>query len=296
MLTHDDVTKIMVDATPGLIDVMADYFEEAMPDIAKKALQEIAPRELHITTPSKEVRVIPRAHKMLETVVQALQAGVYPFLVGPAGSGKTTLAKQCATALDLPFGMIARASHKTDLFGYKGLDGVYHDTVFRRIYEKGGVMLFDEISCGEADVTTLLNAPMANGFVDFPDGMVEQSPDCYFIWADNTYGRGGDRTYVGRNEMDGSTLDRVVTYEIGYDEALEDELAQHPEWVARVRQVRKAVEQENLRYIVSPRASMFGAKLLRVGQPWKQVEESVIFKGMDKAGRARVENRIARGY
>lgn len=279
----------MVEATPGLVDVLADFFEAAMPDIAAKALKELAPRELHIISPNKAPRIIPRAHHALQDVVEALQAGVRPFLVGPAGSGKTTLARQCAEALDVPFYMSSRISHESKLMGHMDGYGNYHTTQYRKAFETGGVFLLDEVAAGEADVLTSFNASLENGHGDFPDAAVPAHADFYPMAADNTYGEGGDRIYVGRNQLDGATTDRFVFLEIGYDEILERELAQNDAWVDRVHQIRRAVAREGLHVIVSPRASIAGAKLLQIGWPQPKVEEAVLFKGMNKASRARVD-------
>lgn len=298
-LTHADVAKIMVDATPKLIDVIADYFEDEIPaivaqaskDAVTQALLEKMPRELHVVRPDHTVRVIPRAHHKLELIVKVLMAGVRPFLVGPAGSGKTTLAMQCAEALDLPFGMASRVSHEMKLFGYMDANGNYHRTQFRDRYEHGGVFLLDEITAGEGDVMTSINAAIANGHADFPDGMVAKSPNFYLIAADNTFGLGGDRIYAGRNQLDGATLDRFAFFEIGYDELLERELAQNDAWVDRVHEVRRAVQRERIQVIVGPRASMDGAKMLAIGIDWQICEEAVLWKSMDSASRARVERK-----
>lgn len=296
-MTREDVAKIMVDATPGLIDVMADYIEEAMPDIAKeaskKALEELAPRRVEISQPGKELVTIPTAHKMLEPVLQAMTAECTVFLAGPAGSGKSFMARQCAKALSLPFSCETRVSHESKLLGHHDLRGRYHRTPFRERWEHGGVFLCDEICNGEADAISVLNDPLASRECQFPDAMVPAHEEFYFMAADNTHGYGGDRIYTGRNQLDGATLNRFVVYDIMYDENLEDQITDNPAWVARVRQVRRAIEKEKLAVIAGPRQSLQGCKLLAKGQAWEMVEEAVLWKGMDRATRARIERTFA---
>lgn len=263
-----------------------------MPDIAAKALKELAPREIHIVSPHKPTHIIHRAHHMLESMVTVVNANVAPFFVGPAGSGKTKLARQCAIALDLPFYMAARVDSKSELVGYKDGYGKYHSTSFRNAYEHGGIYLLDEVTAGDPSVLTAFNAAASNDpgeTYDFPDTAVPRHDDFRPIAADNTWGTGADRLYVGRNQLDASTIDRFAFFEIGYDENLEREIANHDEWVDRVQQVRRAVQRETLRVIISPRASIMGAKMLKAGVPQHLVETAVLFKGMDKASRARVE-------
>jgi cobaltochelatase CobS len=85
------------------------------------------------------------------------------------------------------------------------------------------------------------------------------------IAAGNTFGRGASREYVGRQQLDAATLDRFTVFEVDYDEALELAIAGNDDWTRYVQKVRKAVEREKVRAIVSPRASISGAKLLAVG-------------------------------
>jgi hypothetical protein len=59
-----------------------------------------------------------------------------------------------------------------------------------------------------------------------------------------------------------------------------------------VQAVRKAVEQERVRHIVSPRASISGAKLLAAGMERAMVEEAVIWKGLPTDARMRVQARM----
>ena len=51
--------------------------------------------------------------------------------------------------------------------------------------------------------------------------MVKRHPKFICIGAGNTYGTGPDRVYVGRQELDGASLDRFDFLEWAYDETLE---------------------------------------------------------------------------
>jgi len=61
------------------------------------------------------------------------------------------------------------------------------------------------------------------------------------------------------------------------------------EWFARVRSVRSAIADLGIRHIVSPRATLNGAKLFAVGIGRKHVEELALWKGLDVDSRAKVE-------
>jgi cobaltochelatase CobS len=127
-----------------------------------------ATRRVEISIPNAPTVKIEQAHNMLEPVLKAVAAGVTPMLVGPAGSGKTTLARQIAEALDRPFYMAARVTSEYKLTGFIDAAGKAVQTDFRRAYEKGGVFLFDEIDASDADALTAFNAPLANDVADFP--------------------------------------------------------------------------------------------------------------------------------
>jgi hypothetical protein len=96
----------------------------------------------------------------------------------------------------------------------------------------------------------------------------------------NTYGTGANRQYVGRQALDAATLDRFVVIDVPIDERLEERIAlrhapshqkQARELVARIRKLRKLAEEKNLPVIISPRASIDGAKLLQAGATTEQV-------------------------
>ena len=59
-------------------------------------------------------------------------------------------------------------------------------------------------------------------------------------------------------------------------------------WLTHVQNMREKIEKAKLRHIVSPRATVTGAKLLAAGWPWKEVEEAVVYKGLDTDSRAKL--------
>lgn len=241
-----------------------------------------------------QTREIPEvSHKQLPDVLKAVQCRCNVMMVGPAGSGKTTIANQVAKALDVPFFFNGALSSEYKLTGFVDANGKVVRTPFREAYEKGGVYLFDEIDGSMPDALLAFNAALSNGHADFPDGTVEKHKDFYCIAAANTYGRGADRVYVGRSQMDGASLDRFVIIDLDYDEKLESALAANDDWTGFVQRVRRAVESQKVRHIVSPRASIDGAKLLEAGLSRRAVEQAVIWKGLDKDTKRKVENAMA---
>lgn len=283
------------EAVGKVIDLMVARFTELVPELVAENLDKLS-RVEEIKIGKAPAIKIDKAHNMLPTVITAVMAGAHPYLVGPAGSGKTTLAEQVAKALKCEFYMEARVTSEFKLIGFIDAQGKVVRTQFREAYEKGGVFLFDEVDASDADAMTAFNAALANGRCAFPDKLVTRHKDFVAIAAGNTFGRGADRQYVGRNQLDAATLDRFVILEVDYDEVLERELAADAKWVKRVQAVRAAVTVEKVRHIVSPRASIVGAQLLAAGMAWEAVEEACIWKGLDPSNRSRVAARMGETY
>lgn len=250
------------------------------------------PHVIKIPDPVKGPDVSPElAHKKFPDVLLAASQKINVMLIGPAGSGKTTTAEQIAKALSVPFRFSGAIDSPYKLTGFVDAASNVVRTAFRECYEHGGLFLFDEIDASSASAVLALNAALANNSADFPDGVVEKHPDFYCIAAANTFGHGADRVYVGRNQLDGATLDRFVVIEFDYDDALERSLvgSEGLEWCLHVQKVRRAVFRLKLRHVVSPRSSIFGARLLAAGMDRSVVETMTVFKGMDKETRAKIE-------
>jgi MoxR-like ATPase len=219
------------------------------------------------------------------------------MVVGPAGGGKTTGAGITAERAGLAYfeESMGPQTSKWDLVGYKSPDGRYVPGILREPYERGGVLVLDEIDASNPAVLTAINSAIANGHCSFPDAAVKRHPDFVLIACANTYGRGADRLYVGRQQLDAATLDRFVVIEWDYDERAELVWTGPGarEWVAYIQRIRKRAAELKMRFVVSPRASINGAVLLRAGEPANEVCDSVLWKGLPTDQRAELERAIA---
>ncbi len=157
------------------------------------------------------------------------------LLVGPRGCGKTTTGALLATALGLPFYPISLNAGVDEgvIQGWvrpsqKGLYFEYQRAQFGKAYEEGGVVLLDEWDAADPNTAIITHAALSNGHWGIPL-MGEDAPpltrhaDFVVLAAANTHGYGADRVYVGRNQLDGATLDRfaIGTIEVDYDETME---------------------------------------------------------------------------
>lgn len=234
-------------------------------------------------------------HRLQARLNRYVGIGLNVGLVGPAGGGKTTAARLAAEAHGLRYfeQSVGPQTSQWDLIGFIGPNGEYHPGSLYEPFKSGGLAMLDEVDAGNPGILVVLNSLMANGHYRFPNGEeVTRHPDFRLVAGANTYGRGADRLYVGRNQLDAATLDRFAILEWDYDEAIEATWAGDGSaaWVRYVQQIRKVAFDLQMRFVVSPRASIYGARMLRAGEPVSEVCETVLFKGLARNERAKFEH------
>ena len=226
---------------------------------------------------------------VLDIVAQRLNA----YLVGPAGTGKSTIAENVAKSLGLEFFSMSCGPQTPEsrLWGYMDANGNFVETSFYHAFKSGAVFLLDEIDNGHGGILATLNSVLANGFATFPNGeTVYRHKDFVVLCGANTFGTGATAQFVGRNALDAATLDRFVFVEVPVDEQLESAILDSigcdsriaQQWLAIVRKARKNVEEHGLRVVVSPRATFHGAKLLASGNKhwtFESVAKATFIKG-----------------
>ena len=266
------INHIVADALNPYKDSFGSVLEVV--EQLKDKVDTLRPKVTQIHLPEGERREITGIqHYTFPKVLANVTEGVPSYLVGPAGTGKSTIAENVSQALGLDFSSQSVSSQTTvsNLVGYMDANGNYIGTEFRNRYEKGGVFLLDEVDNGNPNVLTVLNSALSNSFMSFPDGMVKRSKNFVLIATANTFGNGATAEYVGRNALDKAFLDRFASVEVGYDEAVEQAMLDSVDidpmlgakWLNVVRVARKNAEAFGLKVVVSPRATLNGAKLLR---------------------------------
>lgn len=228
------------------------------------------------------------AHEKLPTILALASQGMHVMLVGPTASGKTTICEQVAEALGRTYYMTGAVLQKYELTGFiSESNPATLRTPFRDAFEFGGVFLWDEIDASNPAALVAFNAALSNGHYAFPDGMVARHPDFLAIGAANTYGRGADQEYVGRTKLDAATRRRFAVVTMDYDEKLEAAMTASDEksvaWLKDVQAWRKAARELKIRHIIDPTMSMNGAIMLAAGMKRKEVEEVLVWKGLDAA-------------
>ena len=257
---------------------------EAASAAAKAAVLALAPRRVEVKVADRPPVQVGRTHKQFDKLLQMVSAGVHVWLCGPAGSGKTTAAEQVAKGLGLRFYFNGAVDSEYKLSGFVDAQGRIVSTAFRKAYKDGGLYLFDEVDASMAGALLAFNAALANGHADFPgeDAPVACHPDFRCLAAANTWGHGATSEYVGRAKLDAAFLDRFVQLTWDYDEGLERELAKEAlgdrgaAWARQVQGVRAKGRERGLKVVVSPRATIFGCRLMAAGASEEEALEATI--------------------
>ena len=277
------------DATARALAALMDSLQSSTPLDEARIIELIKQHATTVTTletyniPDKISVKIEGAHKELARVVSRLNAGYNVYCYGPAGSGKTTLAAQAATALNLDFYHTGALLMKYELTGYNDAGGNYVSTTFYECYKNGGLFLFDEIDASNPQAVTAFNQAIENGEMTFPCGLVKVHKDFKVIAAANTNGTGATNQYK-RNTLDGATLDRFARIELQYDLDLEVRLAIAEyqriagadanlspaySFITTVQQARKKAAEKRIDVIISPRSSIRGCGIIAMGDSVK---------------------------
>ena len=172
-------------------------------------------------------------------IVDDLLVGNNVFLIGGAGTGKTTLGEKVSFALSaqsesnpkyLPYVVVNcnQWTSPTDLIGGQTIEG-YKEGRLIRAWKDGLILILDEMPKLDANTAGILNDALAKsakeGAIIF-NGLgdpVKKHPGFGCIATGNVIGKGNSNQYVGNNKQDLSLLDRFSgsMYSIGYNETLE---------------------------------------------------------------------------
>lgn len=242
----------------------------------------ILPKEVIIKQNKIERKMQGIFHKDFDKICNIVANDIPLMLVGGAGAGKNYTLEQVAKGLGLTFYSTNAINQEYKLTGFIDANGVYHETEFYKAFKDGGMFFLDEIDASSPEALIILNSAIANRYFDFPIGRIEANKDFRVVCAGNTYGTGADMIYVGRNVLDGATLDRFVVLNFDYDEQVERQLAYDEELYLFIKDLRDAINQSNLRYIVSMRALINSTKLLEIGIDKETILKTTIIKNMQK--------------
>ena len=192
-------------------------------------------------------------HEKFEEVLQLVQLDEPIMLIGPAGSGKNHSIAQIAQALGMKMYYTNNASNEFKLTGFIDAGGNYRDTEFYKAFKNGGIFFLDEIDNSDPSALIVINSALANDYMAFPHETIDRHPDFRMVAAANTWGKGSDLQYVGRNALDGATLDRFDNIFFDYDRRLEQALYPNEQVLDFMWSFRDGVEKTKTPHIVSTR-------------------------------------------
>lgn len=236
--------------------IAQSVMKDLEPTIKKvMAAANLQTRQIEVTSDKGTHKVDGVTCKEFETVLRLVNANIPVYMFGPAGCGKNVIAKQVAKALGLDFYFSNAVTQEYKLAGFIDANGTFHETEFYKAFTKGGLFMLDELDASIPEVLINLNAALANGYYDFPNGRVDAHRDFRVIAAGNTCGTGATIEYTGRYQMDASSLDRFAPMQISYDENVEKAICNNDNEVLEfIHNLRKAQEKTGIKFVLGYRA------------------------------------------
>ena len=207
----------------------------------------------------------------IDTLLKRINAGITNFyLVGPAGTGKTTMCKDLGKLLNMPVTILScnSGTSPAEITGFKYPEP--RPSVISQAIGIRGIIVFDEITMLDAAVAASANALLANNEINTSTGLVIRDSECIIIATANTIGDGGNRVYIGNNQLDAATLDRFKGgfIKVDYNKKYEMENFDN-EVVEYVHNIRALIESNGFRRIASTRAIIACDKLKKAGLEWR---------------------------
>ena len=237
----------------------------------------------------------------LDVLEKAYRAGLFALIIGPKGTGKTTLVRKFASAMNkelysVNFSLRTRESH---LVGTRTIDKGqinFVEGVLVKSMKEGTMLYLDELNAAEADVLLRLDEALDDRrqlvLKEAEGQLVKASTDWFVIATINPL------SHVGTKELPPQLLSRFpVRMRLDYPpEDLELEIVKRhakiddgnmldvKHAIKLARSLRDAAAVEELYYSPSLRETIAFAKMLNAGLSGRHAAEVVYANAYDQWG------------
>jgi len=262
-----------------------DAVKATVPSLINEEMKRLSiPRLMVLPKKSEtDVQKPQIVHHKFDEIVNLVEVDMPTMLKGPAGSGKNHTIGQVAEALGLKMYYTNNASNEFKLTGFKSASGEYQATEFYRAFKNGGIFFLDEIDTSDPTALITLNSAIANGYMAFPHETIDRHKNFRIVAAANTWGTGANTEYVGRNQLDASTLDRFYAMDFPYDKGVERAICPNDTILHFMWALRSAAEENKVRLIVSTRGiEKFYRLAMQTKIPVEQIMRGLVIKGQSK--------------
>ena len=226
----------------------------------------------------------------IDVIDKAFEKGLFVLIIGPKGTGKTSLVREYAIQKSkelesINFSLRTRESH---LVGTKNLvDGNigFDEGILVKSMKEGNILYLDEINAAEADVLLRLDEALDDRrqvILKESDGQIIKAKDSWFVIATIN-----PLTHVGTKELPPQILSRFpvrirldyppedVEYQIIKKHVKNPNESEVLRGIKLANILRQAASVEELYYSPSLRETIAFAKLLEDEMPVKQAAEIV---------------------
>ena len=153
-------------------------------------------------------------HEMFGYALVLVESGQPVMAIGPAGTGKSYLAKQIADYLEMEYSEapMTPGAQRGDLLGRHTIsqETPFIPAMFAERYAGGGLFNFEEIDAADAGMLLVTNNAIESDTLYNPiNGEEYTKHDTFRLWSNaNTFALGANRSYTGREKLDAATIDR----------------------------------------------------------------------------------------